>query len=234
MGRKWNPEGVPNDLLIPKGNLLFEIGEIEEAEVAGKLVYKPELTATEPKAYAGKKLFGITYWIGSDSDPDARDPETWAAARGAVELKKLIVKSGVKPSGDMDKDREAAMGRIVGIVVGKKTRKDGSREDNTAMDYFKAGERIVEIFDDAGKPVAVKAPKALAKPLAVAEDVDNDDDDDEEPTKQPPVRSTDAAQPKPGKPKKADTKQCPKCQVEFPRSEMLSHLATCGDDDDDD
>lgn len=242
MGRKWNPEAVPNDTLLPRGTYLMEIGEIEESDANGKLVYKPSFTVQEPKPYKGKKLFGVTWWVGSDDDPDARDPETWAASRGVIDLKKCLVKSGVKPTPDIDEDRKKAEGRMVGVVVGKKPRKsDPDRYDNTASDYFVPGSRPYEMFEEDGpKPLPPK--KATPPPPPPPpQDEDEGDEDDEGEEEAPPlpklakkVSATDkpSDRPQPVKIKKADLKPCPKCGEQVPRAEMLDHLDTHEDEGD--
>ena len=84
---------------------------------------------------------GLTHYeqftIGSNDDPQAREGNTWLSSFGAISLKKMCGKAGVKFAGDVEAvarelEGQKVSGRVV-YTVQPKFNKDGTENPTPAM-----------------------------------------------------------------------------------------------------
>ena len=241
---KYIPENIPNSNVVPKANAVVEIDEIEVRDSGkGKLMHVVGLRVLEPKAIKGRMVREFCT-LGSDDDPQAEDPLTLEASMGMVSYKQFLVKAGVKPSGDTEVDNEKAQGKTLGVTIDIQP-DDKGVDRNRIVDKWKVGEREPELLTDTDKkPAAKKADAKPAKKKAVAEpELEDEEDDDEEeaedeeeeekPVKKKTTTAKAEAEPKKKKAAKPETKECPSCGESFPRAEIMDHIETCTEDDDD-
>lgn len=88
------PEGGRREAL-PDGLYTCEVESLEETtSKAGARMFAGVYRVLEPTEYAGRVLYEY-HNIGTDKDPLAEDPKTWAAAIGARTLRDLVVACGV-------------------------------------------------------------------------------------------------------------------------------------------
>lgn len=250
MGKKYNPESIPTSKVNPRGNYLVKILDLEETESAkGMYAVKGSFAAQEPKAMMGRR-FSNWYQIGTKSDPGADDPKTFDNSWGATDLNNTLRNAGIQQGRDLSADLLKAKRCLVGITVTVKQRKDretgelleGSY-DNQITDFWKPGTREPEVFEDASTKSAgagERKPKP-AKPVeeedeeAADEAFSGDDDDDAKPA--PTKKASELKGPAESstkKVKKADTKTCPDCGESFPREQIVKHMQSCGEEEEDD
>jgi len=143
----WSPDEIPNEVLLLPGLYDFEIEELKKGFTkTGKLMPKGRLRVNEPAAAKGQSMF-VQFVIGSDEHPNppAGSPE-WKN-RSAVEMAKLLKKSGTQLRGGkngFDETLAAAKGQHFIGEVGVRKGKDQSgnpRDENFMKGYYALGEK---------------------------------------------------------------------------------------------
>lgn len=105
MSRQWPDEQIEESsaaVTVPVGPYKVKPHLDETTSSTGKLMYKftgriiegPFVTGGDLGEYAGCPLFE-NFTIGSNTDPDAVDPETWIGAVGARQMKQLFTEAGL-------------------------------------------------------------------------------------------------------------------------------------------
>lgn len=119
-GRTWPVNDISEtgaSVLVPQGQYRCTVTINETTtQQAGKLMYvfAGRITEAHPE-YAGVPLYE-NFVIGSDSDIDAQDPETWKKSIGARRLRQCLTAAGVEPSEDVDEMIEAANGAEILVL----------------------------------------------------------------------------------------------------------------------
>lgn len=198
------PEGIPDSTNLPDGRFDFKIESMEPVETStGKLALKVALRVVGPKTHKGLTHYE-QFTIGSNDDPQAREASTWTSSFGAISLKKMCAKAGIKFQGDLEQvaselQGQKVAGRVV-YTVQPKFNKDGTENPyagnprSQVKDWYEVGEQQAALGESGGgsaKPKAEvkKAPKAPPPPA--------DDDDDEEEEEAPKATSKSGKKPKP-------------------------------------
>ena len=193
MAIKIPGDSIPDSTNLPDGIFDFRGESLEPVETTtGKLAIKAALRVIAPKSHKGLVHYE-QFTIGSNDDPQAREAETWASSFGAVQCKKMVTKSGVKFTGELQTvarewEGQKVSGRVV-YTVQPKFNKDGTENPfagnarSQVKEWFEIGEKVAtaDAASIAGKATATpkKAPKAAAPPPP--SDDDDDEDEEEEP-----------------------------------------------------
>lgn len=211
MGRLIPFGNIPDSNVFPDGIFRLKLEKAEpvmtkerEGKVS-KLMYKTTSKVVEPKSHAGL-LYFEQFVIGTETDPDAENLETWQTSFGARNFKKLTAKLGV-PFGD-EEDEESYLNAIRGgeylaTIVQKvepDKKSDGSdnpykgtvRNNTTA--YWALGEKDATLTNGHDKPAT--GAKRTATPAKALE----------------------------GKPAPSDDVTCTACKKRVPRKDLKAHV----------
>lgn len=170
----WDDIGEPGSSFDIGLAYLFEIEDAELTESkGGKAMVKVMFRCMEPDPGA---IYYDNYTLGSDDDPEAKDPATLTKAYGMKLLKKMLSQAGAKLGSDMEKVLDRAKGRKVGIIF-KNEKDDRGEERARASRYFAEGEMAPGTNAGKAKAAAPKVATPATKPAA-AKRVDDDEDDD--------------------------------------------------------
>lgn len=230
-GKQYSPDVIPEvGVQLPSGRFMFKIEEMDDSERTsnGKYQIRTTLRVVEPAQFQGTPHYE-NFVIGSDSDPEADDPDTWKSY-AAGRYKQLLKKAGVEPSGDIEGDAASATDQLVGGLVvqsieppidrhGQPNAYAGRIRSQTQA-FFRPGEREtgVDATTDgasASAPARPAAPRGAPTPqvpkkLSVAP---------------PPQQAKPPAKPAPAAaPPKAKTLPCPICQQPVVREQLGAHV----------
>jgi hypothetical protein len=101
MGRTWDPESIPDTTHLPQNHYTLSIDALDEqTSKGGKLMYQGTFRVADGPE-VGAPLYEY-FVVGSDDDPQARDPQTWAKSIGARRMKRLFKAAGVANTPDLD------------------------------------------------------------------------------------------------------------------------------------
>lgn len=188
------PESTPIEVL-PENHYLFSIDAIvEQPSKAGKLMYTATLRVAEGD-HEGSPLFE-RYVIGSDSDPNADDPQTWLSSIGSQRLKQLLKAAGTG-GGDMDQMIATAVGQHVVALVSIEI--DSGKADPKYKGTKR--NRLGRVYPKGGEPTR-------ATPAAAA------------PRIPPPISGESGAK----RVAAQATIRCGSCMEQVPRDEYLRHV----------
>ena len=247
MGRKWAPETIPTSKQLPIGRFQFNIDDVEERMSSPKdgkkpkLGYSIQLTVEEPASFAGRKLSEY-FNIGTENDPNGDDPKTWSRSFGAIDLNLFLRAGKAKITTDIDQSIASAINnKVIGNVIHKPRRDDKDEMEARVNKWYAVGDIEPWVDEGDGPEEATPAPKLPASRKREEED---DEEDDPRPAKAKPAKMADDDAPsgdpsktvsnlKPSK-VKPQTRACPTCKKEVPRSEFLEHVEECEGDDDED
>jgi len=182
MGRQMPWDDIPDSNVFPTGFYHVQGVKLEETmSSGGKLMFSAEAVIVEhhaTSAYTGMHIFN-NFVIGSDDDPEAQVPGTWAKGFGRS-YKQMIAAAQITEKHDTDKQCAAFAGTqfIWGLRAQKQpdTNRDGTpnpfagNEQNNVTRFYKVGAKDPEIEPKKVVPGAgVKAAVApTAPPLAPA------------------------------------------------------------------
>jgi hypothetical protein len=169
------PAGGARDV-VPSGFYLLEVESLDEtASKAGGLMYVGRYKAVEGP-HAGAVLTEY-HNIGTQKDPQAKDPQTWREAIGAKTLRALVEACGLPLQRDPAMIMKTVRGqRFVQQVLQyeePKTRKEAGVEvenrfagmpANKLQRKFRVGERVADNGAAGPAPVATAAKPAAAGP----------------------------------------------------------------------
>lgn len=239
MTRKWNPDAIPDSIVIPTGAVIFDIESIEEAHAkdSGKLMFKTQFRVAEGDPGTANLVYFENFVLGTDDDPMMQDPAT--VGPGARNLKNMLKAAGMDVSNeDLDEVLSAAIGKQVGAVVemflddGKRNPQYAGQPRNRVSRWFQPGEREVGSANGprpAAKPVAkASAPTPAPKPPKAAAPKARPappPDEDEEPGEVPPARPAKA--PVQAQAPPVARVKCSLCNQLIPRAEFAAHVAEC-------
>lgn len=169
MGRRAPWDDIPDATVLPGGTYQFAIESVEETiSSTGKLMYNGTFNVVEPKAFAGLNHWE-SYVIGSDTDPNAEDPDTWKASIGARNLKRMLNKAQVPLSDDMEAVCVEAAGHQFVSLVTQET-DDGSRDPrykgrvrSRIQGYYGLGDQAPTVEQPAPARVTAGAPTVPPK-----------------------------------------------------------------------
>ena len=178
-----DPTTLPTRSELPIGQVHLEIKnftmvksgqpsdeDAAKGKVGGKVGVAIQFALMDPS-----ELAGIPHtervWIGTDQDPEAKKPATWA--RNAVPLMKLFKEAGVsvQPTSKFPELCSAATGQKVGADVNKRasTRinpKTGAPyEAQIRLSYWKVGTKqvhLIETGEEVGSNGFASAPQTSA------------------------------------------------------------------------
>lgn len=204
------PEGIPDSTNLLDGIYTFKVESMEPIETStGKLALKVALRVTKgPNGTTASK--GLTHYeqftIGSNDDPQAREGNTWLSSFGAISLKKMCGKAGVKFAGDVEAvarelEGQKVSGRVV-YTVQPKFNKDGTENPyagnarSQVKDWYEVGAEPAATDASPAKPKAAQAEPKKA-PKAPPPPADDDDDDEEEEAPKAKSKSGKASKPAP-------------------------------------
>ena len=224
MGKKAPWSDIPDTSLVPTDIYDYTVKSMEEQmsreyeDSKPKLMYVVGLKLDEPKSYRGQ-VVTMRYTIGTDTDPEADDPETWRGSYGAKGLKQLVASLGIdtKRHGDMDDTCEEAVGLKASALIELRPRRTDPKTGRTYQEsnqitpghYYKLGER------PPGAKEAVQgaaAPTPTARPAAPRA------------AKATPANGEDK-EVKPKKVAKSEVTTCPICGADdVPRADFLVHV----------
>lgn len=190
MGINIPGEQIPDSTNLLDGFYDFKVESMEPVTTqTGKLAIKVAMRVQSPK-----KCKGLTHYeqftIGSNDDPEAREPETWGQSFGAISLKKLCKKAGVAFAGALEHVAAEMQGRAVSgkvvYTVQPKYNKDGTENPyagnarSQVKDWYEVGEQTPRLEGGKADAPAVKAaPKVVKAPPPPADD--DEDEEDEAP-----------------------------------------------------
>lgn len=190
MAIKIPGDQIPDSTNLPDGIFDFRGESLEPTETStGKLAIKAALRVIAPKSHKGLVHYE-QFTIGSNEDPKAREAETWASSFGAIQCKKMVQKSGVKFTGDLQQvarewEGQKISGRVV-YTVQPKFNKDGTENPfagnarSQVKDWYEIGEKVAGAEGAVTPKATAKPPKAAPKPPPPDDD-DEDDDEEEAP-----------------------------------------------------
>lgn len=139
---------IPSRVVIPDGLYLCKVAGVRRLEEEPIRTYLVSLNVLEPTEYRGARVFDRLV-IGTERDPEVKDPQTLKTSQGLHKLRKLIVKSGCGVE-EID-DHDEFMGTLTGSLVVARIALyqnqgviDPSRKGqfgNLVRDYFAQDER---------------------------------------------------------------------------------------------
>lgn len=165
---------IPDTNLVPAGAYEFAVKELAEVmskateTTKAKLMYVAQLKITEPKGYKNLVLFD-RFTVGTEDDPEAKDPETWKGSIAARRLKSFVKALNVPLGDDMDDTMEAVeaqKGIAMVTLEGKRLDPKSGRtfnESNAISAYYALGTPNVTIGTAAPAAPAPAAPAPKAK-----------------------------------------------------------------------
>lgn len=226
MGRKYNPDAIPDSAIWPTCMALCEIQSIDEDQSStGKLMYVGHFRGMEPKTIKGLMLNPENFVVGNDDDPQWQDPET--VTFGLQRLKRVMKCSGIQLGDDLDEDLHACQGQQVLIDVYQIV-DDGERDPrykgmirNRIRDFHTPGEREIGVVDE--KPTG--AAKAPAKPVAAPTRERSAVAAAAAPASKAAPKATPKATPKP------DDLKCSICAGVVARKDFAAHVAAHDEED---
>ena len=177
-------QGVSMDKTVPQGIYLVKVLKLTEKHSQnGKLMYCPQYHIILPEECKGLMIFE-NFVFGSDTDPDALEPNTFKTSYGARSYKALCEKTGisVKNSDTAEQISEKLTGQEVLLNVDEGAQKTGAykgKMQNQVLAYYTPGEREPKITG-AVPTKSVKAVKKVVAPAPVDDEDDDDDEDDED------------------------------------------------------
>ena len=175
MGRQMPWDDIPDSNMFPTGFYHVEGIKLEETvsspNSGGKLMFAAEVRIVEhgtTSAYTGMHIFN-NFVIGSDEDPEAQVPGTWAKGFGRS-YKQMIAAAQIAEQRDTEKQCASFPGTqfIWGLklVVQSDTNRDGTpnqfagSEQNNPTRFYKIGAK------EPGIEPKKKAPGVAAAPAA--------------------------------------------------------------------
>lgn len=180
MGRQAPTGSVPDRDELPTGNWKFKIDELkEDPSNDGRLRYSCQLRALAPLE---NLVHFERFFIGTDDDPDATDPQTWTASFGFKQLVRMCRKAKVQSASaevvDMDQlCSEASDHEFDGKVTSRLYTDKVTGEQRTAVGisgYYEAGSLQYGLIDMAPRqpkgamPAVGQRPQAPTRPQAPA------------------------------------------------------------------
>ena len=171
-----DPTKLPTTKQLPIGDIIVTIksfkaiksGEPDDAaraqgKVGGKVAVEMQVAVSQPEKFKGI-LGRKTFWIGDDSDPEAKNKATWE--RNGTDLMAALKHAGVglTPSTKPAEACQAAVEQQVGIHTYLKGEKPNPKGGVYAArvevgSFWKPGTREVKVQDDSrvevGDSVAV-------------------------------------------------------------------------------
>ena len=140
-------DNVPDDNTYPRGSYHAKLKAWEPGEYEEKFTVNLEYELLKPKAFKGAPFF-TRFFLGTDDDPEAKQPETQRRSRDFIKLKKVLASLGVKLKGTIEDICESGVGEEEILQIGKgKPRADGSVFNNIVK-AFAVGERDPEITEE--------------------------------------------------------------------------------------
>lgn len=161
MGKQWPSEEVPESgfFTYPDGPLTVKVKSQEDAETrTGKYTIKVETRVVEPKQFRNQP-FNFQFVIGSDSDPEADEPDTWTqppSCYSASRYKSFLKACGVPNVGDTDEEAQNTPGSTIVIDVGHHE-SDGKKYNDCNAFYAQAEAPTAEAPQQAAKPARPSA-----------------------------------------------------------------------------
>lgn len=239
-GRKWPVEEIPEGGMfaqVPVGPYRVTVQLAEALSSSNKLMYKVvgriiagPIGQPETGEHVGN-LLGENFTIGTDTDREADDPDTWRASIGARQMRQLFAAAGVEPSEDVDEMVDAVGGREVIWWVTNRIEAVYPPQVTDKGQPVMAARNRLQRFDPVtaanGQPVNTPPPpmppaseagaarRPVGRPKATAATA----------TAQAPAAAP--AAPKPTPAAKPDLLTCPSCQETVPRKEFPAHAAAC-------
>jgi len=177
------PEGRP---LLPNGLIKMKLEVFEEKESKSrKVMIIGHFRCVEPKQV--KNLPYVEFFVlGTEDDPQCKDPSTFAKSVGMGRLKTLLKKAQVRLDPNLSKTLRLAEGHEVIASVTTEV-DDGTRDPkykgqirNRVTAFFAVGERPVVLEAPAKKAAAEDDDEPVAPKKKAAPPPDDDDDDDDE------------------------------------------------------
>lgn len=220
MGRAVAWESIPDQNVLASGVYEVVIDDVEERRSrSGLLMYTMILGPVAP-IMGGPSHFE-NFVIGTQDDPNADDPQTWANSVGARILKRALRAAQVPLEDDLDAVLMTAAGQHVVIAVSVETETEGpyaGRQRNRISGWYSPGEREPALDGDtptAPARTATKPTSSTPAPEPVNKVV------------RPPARSAPKSAPKPAvKAAVASTIECALCQPpqQVPRAQYATHV----------
>lgn len=152
---------LPTSRSMPVGDIIVIIRGFEHkmtqpgegSNAVPKRVVEVMLAVDQPEAYKGV-MGRHTFWLGSDSDPDAKLPATWV--QNGTEYMNLFKQAGVSLGNGIKRAEaeEAAKGQQVGVHTYMKATKRINPKTNepyparvTCGSFWKPGSREVKVAE---------------------------------------------------------------------------------------
>jgi hypothetical protein len=198
IGKQWPSEEVPESgfFTYPDGLLTVRVKSQEDGETRnGKYTIKVETRVLAPARFKNQP-FNFQFVIGSDSDPEADDPETWKqppSCYAASRYKSFLKACGVPNVGDTDEEAQNTPQSVIVIDVGHHdsdgkvyndcnafySEADAAGKDEPAAPAPAAAQRAATNGKGGAAtqshPAAPKAPVRPAPKKTVAADAEPDD-----------------------------------------------------------
>jgi len=231
---------IPDTNLVPEMVYAVTVKEMTEGKskpsntTQAKLMFTLQLKIDEPKAHKGLILWD-RFTVGTEDDPEAKDPETWKTSFAARRLKQAVKALKVTLGNDMEDTMDAAQGQQCWVVVNvdppREDPKTGKKygESNSIGAYFTVGAEGLKVGQ--GMKAVTSAPTGQpASPLKgkkpksdeATEAADATEDGAETPT--PDDDEVSVVKGKPKKLDKAALTECPICGEDVPRKEFILHI----------
>ena len=218
MGKEYPADIIPDfGAPFPPGAALVRIESLDDSEPTstGKYQIRAVLRGMEPADVVDQPHFE-RFVIGRDQDPEADDPQSWKGI-AAQRYRDMLLKAGVQPTGNVEKDNAEATGQVLGIVVQNETQaatnRDGTpnayagRLQANLRTFFRQGEKA--IGGPAPAPVAAPAVATAPKVVAAAPKV---------------ATPAPAAAPTPQAAPKTASVKCSICNEMVPRAAFPAHV----------
>lgn len=160
---------------FPPGRAHVRIEALEDHEPTktGKYQIRVTLRGLEPDDVKDQPHFE-RFVIGTDADPEGKDPNSWAGFAGR-RYKDMLKKAGMDATGSIAKDIEGAVGRTLGVLVANEVQKETNRDGtpNAYAGRVQANIRSFFIYGEhplpapgGGMPAPVATARVATKPAA--------------------------------------------------------------------
>lgn len=169
--------------VIPKGGFMYprmyadiRVDTIEKRHGDdGILCLVAECSIMAPAEYEDSKTY-VRFYVGTEDDPDAEDPQTWDVRKdtdirhkiSVQECRDFLVAAGLTKGEGLGKSPvdlwDDLEGVELGIFFSKRVAKKGDRKGDEfqTMKFYKAGDREAELLGDGNGDAAPRKPKAAA------------------------------------------------------------------------
>lgn len=168
MGKDYPADIIPDfGAPFPPGAALVRIESLDDSEPTstGKYQIRATLRGMEPTDVVDQPHFE-RYVIGRDQDPDADDPQSWKGI-AAQRYRDMLLKAGIQPTGNVEKDNAEATGQVLGVVMENEvqaaTNRDGTpnayagRVQSRVRTFFRQGEKAIAAAGAVVAPAPAKA-----------------------------------------------------------------------------